>query len=173
MPAPEAEPEADAEETPTGPPDLVDHLEQVRIWCRLYSRDPHLADDVVQETALTALQQLPRLRDPDRIRPWLLRIAQRRMADELRRRGPERQLEAEPLAPDYEDDPTPGEILRGRLVRRLLRKLPAFLRSPLRQHYLQGRSLREVADRLNTTVNGVKARLYRARLLARKKEKPP
>ncbi|MDX2546339.1 sigma-70 family RNA polymerase sigma factor [Streptomyces sp. WI04-05B] len=43
-------------------------------------------DDVVQETMLRALRALPRLREPERFRGWLVAIAVRQMYDHGRRR---------------------------------------------------------------------------------------
>ena len=142
---------------------LLEHMEALRAWCRSRCSDSHLADDVVQDTALTALRELARLRDPACIRPWLFRIAQRRLADALRRRD-ELPLIGEPPAAEPDLPTDRGAVMR---VRRALRRLPLFLRRPVRLHYLQGRPLREVATSLDTTVNGVKARLYRARRIMR------
>ena len=80
-PAPDADTAAD-----TTAHAVVEHLEDVRAWCLIRSGDPHLAEDIMQETALAALRQLPTLRDPDRLRGWLFRIAQRRLADAARTR---------------------------------------------------------------------------------------
>ncbi|MHC4135586.1 MAG: RNA polymerase sigma factor [Planctomycetota bacterium] len=144
----------------------MEHLDDVRTWCLIRSGDPHLAEDVMQETALAALRQLPTLRDPGRLRGWLFRIAQRRLADAARARPVEVPLTVEPPAPAAEGPPC-ADARKLRLARRAVRRLPLFLRKPVRMHYLQGRPLREVAHRLETTVNGVKARLYRARRLMR------
>ena len=146
--------------------EMVEHLDDVRAWCLIRSGDPHLAEDVMQETALAALRQLPTLRDPGRLRGWLFRIAQRRLADAARTRPVEVPLTVEPQAPAAEGPPR-ADARKLRLARRAVRRLPLFLRKPVRLHYLQGRPLREVAHRLDTTVNGVKARLYRARRLMR------
>jgi len=146
--------------------EMVEHLDDVRAWCLIRSGDPHLAEDVMQETALAALRQLPTLRDPGRLRGWLFRIAQRRLADAARTRPVEVPLTVEPQAPAAEGPPR-MDARKLRLARRAVRRLPLFLRKPVRLHYLQGRPLREVAHRLDTTVNGVKARLYRARRLMR------
>jgi len=143
---------------------LIEHLEDVRRWCRRRSRDVHLADDVAQETALIALTRLSTLRDPDRVRGWLFRVAQRRMADEVRRRRALLPLTHEPPAPlPYQ----PVDRSRATAVRRALRTLPLFLRRPMRMHYLKGQPIREIAATLDTTINGIKARLYRARRLLR------
>jgi RNA polymerase sigma-70 factor (ECF subfamily) len=147
--------------------EMLAHLADVRRWCLTRSGDPHLADDVAQETVLAALTQLDSLRNPTQLRGWLFRIAQRRLADASRRKPTELPLTVEPQAP-VSDPPDEERDLRvAREVRRVLRKLPAFLRRPVRMHYLQERPLREVASRLRTTVNGVKSRLYRARQMLR------
>jgi RNA polymerase sigma-70 factor (ECF subfamily) len=160
-------PARDADPRPAANPlAVVEHLEDVRAWCLIRSGDPHLAEDVTQETALAALRQLPTLRDPGRLRGWLFRIAQRRLADAARRRRVEVPLTVEPPAPAVAGPPH-TDAHKLRLVRRAVRRLPLFLRKPVRLHYLQGRPLREVAHRLDTTVNGIKARLYRARRLMR------
>jgi RNA polymerase sigma-70 factor (ECF subfamily) len=140
-------------------------LADLRRWCARRSGDPHLADDAVQETALHALRQMPFLREPERMRGWLFRILQRRLADLSRDRPPWLSLTIDPVA-SRPPGPDP-EVLR--LIRRAMRTLPACLRKPVRLHYLEGRPIREVAASLHTTVNGVKARLYRARRILRER----
>lgn len=150
---------------PPSPADpLLRHLAELRRWCARRSGDPHLADDVVQETALHALRQMPFLREPDRMRGWLFRIMQRRLADLSRDRPPWLSLTFDPVAPLPRVLPDPDTLL---LIHRALRRLPARLRKPVRLHYLEGWPLRDVAVSLRTTVNGVKARLYRARRILR------
>jgi len=139
---------------------LLDHLEDVRAWCLQRSGDPHLAEDVTQETALTALLHWEDLREPGRLRGWLFRIARSRLSD-ASRRPRELPLTMEPTAPAYRTEAS--ELGRVKQLNRALRRLPTFLRKPVRLHYLHGHSLREVARSLCTTVNGVKSRLYRAR----------
>lgn len=45
------------------------------------------ADDVFQETWISALRAYPRLRSADNLRAWLLKIAQRKAIDSHRARG--------------------------------------------------------------------------------------
>jgi RNA polymerase sigma-70 factor (ECF subfamily) len=144
------------------------HLTDLRRWCSRKSGDPHLVDDIVQETALHALRRLPFLKQPERMRSWLYRIMQRRLAD-LNRDAPGMEpLTDEPIAPLPRVLPDPDTLT---LIERALRRLPACLRRPVRLHYLEGKPLRDVAESLSTTVNGVKARLYRARRILRKRRK--
>lgn len=143
---------------------LLEHVDDVKAWCLGRCGDPHLADDVTQDAVLLALVRMPELREPERLRGWLFRIAQRRLCDAARGRGwPLLPLTAEPVAPE-----PPADCERAERLHRALRRLPPFLSRPVRLHYLQGRPLREVACSLRTTVNGVKARLYRARNLLRR-----
>ncbi len=146
---------------------LVEHVPDIRDWCLLRSGDPHLADDVSQETVLAALTRLHALREPDHLRGWMFRIAQRRLADEARRRRQSVAVSSQALDRDRAA-PAPRDARQAaRETARLLGQLPLSLRVPVKLHYLQGWSLREVAARLATTVNAVKARLYRARRLIR------
>ena len=49
----------------------VDRLHAI---ARLVLRDPHLAEDAVQEALVRCWRQLPKLRDVDRFDAWLYRI---------------------------------------------------------------------------------------------------
>jgi RNA polymerase sigma factor (sigma-70 family) len=146
---------------------FLGHLDDIRLWCLARIRDSHLAEDVAQETALAALTRLDSLRDPERLRGWMFRVAQRRLADEARRRRHEVPICEEMLRTSVTDPAVcreAGEPPRARLS---LKKLPAFLRRPVNRHYIEGRPVRGGAAQLATTVNAVKARLYRARRILR------
>jgi RNA polymerase sigma-70 factor (ECF subfamily) len=138
---------------------LLRHLDALRRWCVRKSGDPDLIDDVLQETALHALRRMPHLREPQRMRGWLFRIMQRRLAQASRDRPPWLSLTTEPIVPPRVL-PDPKTL---QLIQRALRTLPARLRKPVRLHYLQGQPIRDVAATLRTSVNSVKAQLYRAR----------
>jgi len=147
---------------------LVGSIDDLRRWCLRRSRDPHLAEDVAQEAALLALQRWGALKEHASLRAWVFRIGQRRLSDAARRqRRALLPLTIEPVAPQPlcigEGDPQE----RAECVRRAVRRLPLRLRQAVRLHYLRGFPIRDVADRLATTVNGVKARLYRARKILR------
>jgi len=149
---------------------ILDHIDDIRRWCRRHCGDVHLAEDVAQEVALAALLKRHQIRDPDCLRPWLFRVAQRRLVDALRRREDLRPLPGE--IPARSTRP-PDEVSDNRQerLRRAVRRLPLSLRLPVRLYYFQGQSIRDVADSLDTTVSGVKARLHRARALLRKSKR--
>ena len=154
---------------PTPRDALTGYIDDLRDWCTVTSGDPDLGHDVAQDTAVTALRGLDRLRDPRSLRTWLFRIARRRLADLMRRRSAAVPLTTDPPAPPLPDpcEPAPEEQVRDAMS-----CLPRPLRRAVVLHYLHGRSLREVADRLALTRSAVKMRLHRARCLMRAGAKP-
>ncbi len=146
---------------------LVASIEDLRRWCLRRSHDSHLAEDVAQEAAVLALQRWGALKERDSLRAWVFRIGQRRLSDAARRGRALLPITSEPIAPQPlcvgEGEPAD----RTESLRRAVRRLPLRLRQAVRLHYLRGIPIRDVAERLETTVNGVKARLYRARKILR------
>src|SRR5437588_4680733 len=57
------------------------------VFARLYleTGDTHHAEDLLQETLLTAFRNLEQLTEPAKFRSWLLRIAQNQAIDTARR----------------------------------------------------------------------------------------
>src|SRR6266849_6502854 len=57
------------------------------VFARLYleTGNTHLAEDLLQETLLTAFRSLGQLSEPAKFRAWLLRIAQNQAIDAARR----------------------------------------------------------------------------------------
>ena len=144
---------------------VCEMLPAVRKWCRGRCGDFHLAEDV----ALAALTRRESLKDPRCLRGWLFRIAQRRLADAGRERRRTAPLLVDPPDPCSEPGASPNrpEHVRERLLE-LMRSLPLKLRRTVRQHYIEGRSIGEIARRLRMSRSGVKSRLHRARTLMRK-----
>src|SRR5436190_4560881 len=57
------------------------------VFARLYleTGDPHQAEDLLQDTLLTAFRSLGQVTEPAKFRGWLLRIAQNTAIDAARR----------------------------------------------------------------------------------------
>ena len=55
-------------------------------------------------------------------------------------------------------------------VAAMLARLPEFLSTPVVKHYLEGKPLRVVARELDSSINSIKSRLYRARRIMRARE---
>ncbi|CAN5632856.1 RNA polymerase sigma factor SigE [soil metagenome] len=79
-------------------------IDRLHALARLILRDPHLAEDAVQEALIRCWRQLPRLRDVEHFDGWLYRILVRAAADQAahRRRftGNVQNLRLEPQVPD-------------------------------------------------------------------------
>jgi RNA polymerase sigma-70 factor (ECF subfamily) len=121
------------------------------------------AEDVAQEVLLKALRSLRDLRDPERLRPWLVRVAFRRALDHRRAemRRAHREEGATPAAPWPDGDPAAAEFTRR--VFRAVDKLPEKLRLVLILSALEGHGNRQVADLLGLPEGTVKSRLHHAR----------
>jgi RNA polymerase sigma-70 factor (ECF subfamily) len=119
------------------------------LFARLYLEvgDTHRAEDLLQETLLTAYRSLSKLSEPRAFRSWILTIAQNTLTDALRRESRQKRAgstRADPAALAHVEDkaPPPDEqLIRGELraqVLAVLRSLPEEYRLPLTLRYLTG-----------------------------------
>jgi RNA polymerase sigma factor (sigma-70 family) len=146
---------------------LVDRF-QADIYSRAYRtlRDAQLAQDVTQETFLTAYQQLAQLREPRAFPAWLQQIL-RTHCNRIYRKAalPTSPLEAHGELCDPELDP--AQALAGHDVRdavlAAIATLPEHERVVVNLFYFQGFSLNEIAQRLTLPTTTIKKRLQYAR----------
>ena len=138
-------------------------------YIRRMLRDASVAEEVHQEVWLKILRGIDRLRQPERLVPWMFSIARISVLDRLRGRYAE-SVEV-PLGeelPAEESEPI-IEIGESELLHDALEDLPLIEREALALFYLRELSLNEVAVVLEIPVGTVKSRLHRARTLLRKK----
>ena len=132
------------------------------VWrlCR-YLSDEHAADDLAQEALIRALRALPAFRADSSARTWILSIAQRTCADDVRRRARRRRLAdrlANNVRADHVDDHAETHAL-GSLVRLLdLDRREAFVLTQV-----IGLSYDEAADVLGCPIGTIRSRVARAR----------
>src|SRR5439155_12116175 len=126
------------------------------------------AEDAFQATFLALLQGARSIRQRNAVGAWLCGVAHRiavdALADTLRRRQRERRAartEAAPAAPDLSWREACAALHRE------LDRLPDKYRLPLVLCYLRGLSRDEAARQLGWTVQSLKGRLERGRLLLR------
>lgn len=128
------------------------------------ARDRALADDVTQNTFVTAWRQLGELRDASRLGSWLCGIARNLARDERKRRHRE-------VPEDAADEPThtttPFEALSEaeteRIVATALGQVPDVYREPLVLYYYEERSVDDVARSLGISAATTTKRLSRGR----------
>jgi len=129
-----------------------------------------LADDVFQETLLTAWRRLDAYDKQRPFGPWLRGIAarvvlaqRRRWAREIPSCGPET---LEYLSDRFADlERQPGDSFQDKLdiLRDCVQHLPDLYRAAVHLHYADGLCISELAVRLGVAVEAVKKRLQRAR----------
>jgi RNA polymerase sigma-70 factor (ECF subfamily) len=120
--------------------------------------DPATAEDLAQETYLRALGAVGAFRGDASVRTWLLAIARRVAADELRRRS--RRLPTLPLPDEH-----PGSAGHSGAaeIRDLIRRLPLERREPFVLTQVLGLSYAETANLLGCPLGTVRSRVARAR----------
>ena len=126
------------------------------------------AEDVAQEALLRAYRRFDRLRDRNRFRAWLVRIAFRLALDRLRS-GKRRELrdtlwsqpEHQPPAATAENLAASNEF-QARLENALA-ELPEKLRMVLLLAAMKGHTIDEIAGMLGISTGTVKSRIFYAR----------
>jgi RNA polymerase sigma factor (sigma-70 family) len=120
--------------------------------------DRELAEDAVQSAWLIAWKKLHTLRDPDRIRAWLLSVTVNEARQLVRRHGPVVEIDVESPA-DPRGDPSSG-IERVDL-RRALAHLSPDDRALLAMHYAVDLSSDELDAVVGASASAVRMRLSR------------
>ena len=148
------------------------HAPSIRRFARRLTRNHADAEDVMQDTVMRALERRRELRDPGRLRAWLLAIARTCWLNS--RRGLRSKLEVL-----HEDQRSVHELgSRGDLEREILDRsltddlllaletLPEEWRQALWLREVEDLSYEEIARVLNCPLGTVRSRLARARAAA-------
>jgi RNA polymerase sigma-70 factor (ECF subfamily) len=126
------------------------------------------AEDVAQEAFLRAYQSFSRLRDRERFRAWLVRIAWRLALDRIRA---SRRREARETAVMVQEMNSPARTVEDvrasrefeQRLARAMDELPEKLRVVLVLAAVEGHDTREVSRLLDLPEGTVKSRLFHAR----------
>ena len=145
------------------------------------------AEDVAQDTLMNAFENLDQLREPERIRPWIFRIA--RNACLMKRRksvfAPAHELSLDEFLPNMEQEGgrkrlqiadwsalPDAQAISGetkRALDRAISELPENYKAVMLLRDVEDLSTLETANILDLTEDVVKTRLHRARLAVRQK----
>ncbi len=141
------------------------------------------AEEVAQETLLKVFQNLDHLQDPDRLKPWIFRIAKNACLMKRRKSvfAPKQELSLEELMPVKDGDTRleiadwsrlPEDLAANQELREALdgavAELPELYRAVFLLRDVEGLSTEDAAEVLEVTTDVVKTRLHRARLALRK-----
>ena len=142
------------------------HADMVRVAYGICG-EQGLAQDAVQAAWLIAWRKLRTVRQPDRLRSWLVAVAANEARHIVRRRGRRRLIELALDPPDTGSPDPADEIRRVDLVNALQRLKPEE-RSLIALRYGADLHSDEIGPLLGLTASGVRARL--ARLMTRLRE---
>jgi RNA polymerase sigma-70 factor (ECF subfamily) len=141
-------------------------------WLRARIRPPELADDLLQETFVRICRGLPRLREPERLSPWVYRVTRAVLVDHLRRQHPEQPLgDSDQPAADSAESVSDADSLNelvGGWLREYLAILPPAYREAVELTEVDGITQVDLARRSGLTSSGSKSRVQRGRALLRK-----
>lgn len=128
-------------------------------WCH----DSHLADDLVQQALVKALQNLGSLRSIEGLDAWLYRILSNCWKDYLRSQRENIDIDQAGLVgePSLEESHHQGQIVDR--VRKAIRALPDAQRQVVTLVDLAGLTYKEVSEVLEVPIGTVMSRVCRAR----------
>ena len=139
---------------------------------------PEDAEEVAQETLLKVFESFDQLRDPDRVRAWVFRIARNVCLMQRRKSvfAPAHELSIEELPPS-EEVPDGGRAPEGSLltselraiIDRVIVELPPSYRAVVLLRDLEELTTEETAQILGLSTDVVKTRLHRGRAAMRQK----
>lgn len=127
-------------------------------------------EEIVQDTLISAMDSLPTFKGKSSEFTWLCAIARHEIGDFYRRKKIKqivfsrlpwlKELVDEALGPElaYQELETKTRILRT------FKNISEGYTRILRLKYIEGLSMKQIADKLNLTVKAVESRLTRARL---------
>ena len=150
---------------------LAEHRRWLRTVLAARGVERGALDEVLQEVSAEALRGASKLRDADKLAPWLYRIAVTQSLLHRRRAGRRRKLVeryadcgAAPVEA-VEDDPLAWLLAeeQQQLVRRAIVALPLRDAEILLLKYTEDWGYRQLADRLGVSESAIEARLHRAR----------
>jgi RNA polymerase sigma-70 factor (ECF subfamily) len=150
--------------------ELIRHTARL-VFARLYleTGDSHEAEDLSQETFLTAFRRIHQLSDATNFRGWLLSIAHSVLIDSARnksrlKRGAGQTGSASGPEP-MDDAPTPPQSAQRRdecqKALSILRSMPEEYRQPLTLRYLAGADYETIGRELGLTNGSLRGLLHR------------
>ncbi len=133
-------------------------------WCGQSA----VADDLVQETLIIALQRVHQLREQERLNAWMYTILSNCWKQHLRRERPTIDIDEADLCDDCDAEAggSRQEVIDH--VRRAILRLPAGQRQTITLVDLAGFSYAEVAEILDIPIGTVMSRLYTSRKFLQK-----
>lgn len=156
---------------------LRPHLTSLLSLARRYCRDPHWAEDLVQETLVRAFKGLPNFRAESALRTWLFRILARLACEPARwqRSMPTESLGDMDVPDHYDGNKAEQDAIARELQDRLdeaMERLTHRQRTALHLRAVEGMDYATISGVLNCSATAARMHVLEARrkVLARVKE---
>jgi RNA polymerase sigma-70 factor (ECF subfamily) len=153
------------------------------VYARAYLEVGHVhrAEDLVQETFMTAWRSIRQLTEPSGLRPWLLSILHSSTVDALRRESRKKRsgtrVEEQTMLKLADDRPAPHESAQMAEERQralaVLRSLPQEYRQVLTLRYLGGADYETIGRQLALSNGSLRGLLHRGMALLRAEMQRP
>jgi RNA polymerase sigma-70 factor (ECF subfamily) len=130
--------------------------------CFTFVRDEAEAEDIAQEAFIEAYIHLDRYNPKFRFSTWLYKIATNLALMHLRKRRNVRMDEDE-LERIVSDLPSAEDTAFHKEIHDAVNALPLRYRTVVSMHYWQGKSYREIATHMGTSVGSIKSWMSRAK----------
>ncbi|MFT7485068.1 MAG: RNA polymerase sigma-70 factor (ECF subfamily) [Candidatus Paceibacteria bacterium] len=139
-------------------------------------RSEHKAEDLVQETFVTAFERLERYDGRSTLHTWLCGIARNKIREQRRKRQPkpiadvlaESDADIDAILANLEQEPLPDWVMEEKetaeLVGATLSSLPPDYRDALVSKYVDGMTAAEIGEQQGKSEKAVESKLHRARL---------
>lgn len=135
------------------------HDDMARV-CSVICGDAELAQDAAQSAWPIVWKKLGTLRDPDKLRPWLVTVAANEARQLVRRRRRDRIVAIE-VADVGSSDHDPARLSADDDLVAAIRRLPAEDRTLIALRYVAGFDSKEIGRTLGMSSSGVRTRLSR------------
>ena len=141
------------------------------VWRNI--NDFHYAEEIMQDTFLTAYRKLPTLKNHNQFAGWIYAIANRLCIDWIRKQKHVIQSLEDTRLEEIEESSYVQHMIEQQeaerrdnyhqLVQKLLDKLPESERQVITCYYLEEMSTKEIGELMGVSVNTITSRLQRAR----------
>ncbi len=129
--------------------------------CVVVARDRTIAEEAVQAAWLIAWSKLGKVREPDRVRPWLVSVAVNEVKQLLRKQRRRSQVEIGADASAVPGGFDPGASVGDLDLRNALEGLDPDERALLAMRYVAGFNATELSTAIGLTPSGTRNRLER------------
>ena len=159
---------------------LIDrHSNRVRDYIRMMVKDHDLADDILQETFIKAVQVIDdgRYADTGKFLSWMLRIAHNKVIDYFRSQKSAKTVNESESGYNvlgtlrFADSSVEDRLISEQIaldVRRLVDHLPQEQREVVMLRYYSGLRFQEIAEQTNVSINTALGRMRYALINLRK-----